>query len=478
MFKLKTTTPFVLGTTIDANGKSRKIYPPYLSIAGKQNGQAFVLWLQDEDRVVRRFKDNLGSSDNPMNPLVKTMAKQLGHEAQSGLINYTQGKAIQYIAIQEVLNWYKNNNSQKLKHYFSNKAVIIGTVLPFEDRHYQPVNLAAWESNNDNYVPGVLLHVQALRNALNNGFIQQVPTIVLVLLNALIAFFWFAGKTLYKAIFLLFIPLILLIISQYVLLQNLIYFPISSALAALFIILSGRQLYESIVQILERQRLKKSFSGYVSPHVMEEILKGSIKPDIYGDRENICILFSDIRSFTSISEKMEPEDIIRFLNKYLGAMTEAIQSHDGTIDKFMGDGIMAFFGAPKNSSAPVLDAFNAAKDKLKKLEDLNQEFAETNNMPFLKIGIGLHYGAAVVGNIGSKQRNEYTAIGDVVNTASRLEGLTKLKGYPIIVSDVVAKILQKEAVFDDLGKIPVKGRADVNVFGWPAKNQIKESNNE
>jgi len=243
-------------------------------------------------------------------------------------------------------------------------------------------------------------------------------------------------------------------------------------------VLFGRQAYESVKQIMERQRLKKSFSGYVSPHVMEEILKGSIKPDIYGNRENICILFSDIRSFTSISEKMEPEDIIGFLNKYLGAMTEAIQSHDGTIDKFMGDGIMAFFGAPKSSSAPVLDAFNAAKDKLKKLEDLNTEFAKTNNMPFLKIGIGLHYGAAVVGNIGSKQRNEYTAIGDVVNTASRLEGLTKVKGYPIIVSDVVANILESEVLFDKLGKMPVKGRADVSVYGWPPKNQIKGSTNE
>jgi len=430
-----------------------------------------VLWAQDDDRVVRRFKANLGTQEKPINPLIKTMANHLGQEVSSGLINYTQGSAIQYIPMQQVLEWYKNKNIQQLKQAFAHKAVIIGTVLPFEDRHFQPVNLAAWENKNDNFVPGVLLHVQALRNILNGGFIQQIDMKYLFLLNILLAFLWFLGKKFYLVFPLIICSATLLVGSQYFLMKNSVYFPISASLVGMLVALGGRQFYEGIVQVLERQRLRKSFSGYVSPQVMDEILNGSIKPGIYGERKHICILFSDIRSFTTISEKMEPEDVIRFLNKYLGAMTEAIQGHGGTIDKFMGDGIMAFFGAPKASDSPEQDAFNAAKDKLKKLQELNQEFSGNKAMPLLKIGIGLHFGDAVVGNIGSEQRNEYTAIGDVVNTASRLEGLTKQAGYPIVVSDVVADALKEKVKFDCLGEMPVKGRANVTVFGWPPKAQ-------
>jgi len=476
MLILKRKAPIVLGTTIhiDADTRetdTREVYGPYLSAAGGAKGQAFVLWFQDDDRVVRTFKENLGTPEKPVNPLVKTMAEHLKQEVSSGLIDYTLGAPIHYISMQQVLEWYHSKNFGQLKQTFGQKAVIIGTVLPFEDRHYQPVNLAAWEKNNNNFVPGVLLHVQALRNILNGGFIQQLDLYTLYILNFIIAFLWFLGKKIYVVFLLILCSATLLLGTQYVLLTNSIYLPISAALLGMLTALGGRQLYEAIIQVLERQRLRKSFSGYVSPQVMDEILKGSIKPGIYGERKHICILFSDIRSFTTISEKMQPEDVIRFLNKYLGAMTDAIQGHGGTIDKFMGDGIMAFFGAPKSSETPALDAFNAAKDKLKKLQELNQEFAENKSMPLLKIGIGLHFGDAVVGNIGSEQRNEYTAIGDVVNTASRLEGLTKQAGYPIVVSDVVADALKENVNFDCLGEMPVKGRANVTVFGWPPKAQ-------
>jgi len=472
MMILKRKAPIVLGISILNEEDTRKVYPPYLFIAGRETGQAFVLWRQDDDRVVRTFYDNLGTPEKPINPLVKVMANNLKQDVTSGMIDYTRGPLIQYIPMQQVLKWYSDKNIKQLNTTFADKAVIVGTVLPFEDRHYQPVNLAAWEQDKtDNFVPGVLLHVQALRNVLNDGFIQPVNFKLLFIINFILAFLWFLGKKFYAVFLLILCSTTLLVGIQYFLLIEKIYLPISAALVAIITALVSRQLYEGIIQVLERQRLRKSFSGYVSPQVMDEILKGSIKPGIYGERKHICILFSDIRSFTTISEKMQPEDVIRFLNKYLGAMTEAIQGHGGTIDKFMGDGIMAFFGAPKASDTPAMDAFNAAKDKLKKLQELNQEFSENKSMPLLKIGIGLHFGDAVVGNIGSEQRNEYTAIGDVVNTASRLEGLTKQAGYPIVVSDVVAEALKENVNFDCLGEMPVKGRANVTVFGWPPKAQ-------
>jgi len=209
------------------------------------------------------------------------------------------------------------------------------------------------------------------------------------------------------------------------------------------------------------------FGGYASPQILQEILKGEIQPGIEGQSMCICVLFSDIRDFTTLSEEMAPEAVVQLLNRYLGAMTEAIHEYEGTVIDFMGDGIMAVFGAPNHLDSPAKNALAASRSKLEKLEDLNESLkSEGIN---LRIGIGLHMGDAVVGNIGSEERYQYTAIGDVINTASRLEGLTKRLGYPIVLSSIVADSLHDELLFDDLGEVPVKGRAPVHVFGWPSK---------
>jgi len=471
MINLKRKAPFVLGITIEQNGKARKVYAPFLSIAGK-DGQGFVLWKQDQDHIVRRYYRNLGRKDTKFPTLVSQMASYLSYNAPSGLINYLQGGAVNYIPLQDVLKWYKEKNFKKLKNTFHDRAVLIGSVLPFEDRHYQPVNLAAWEQENNNYVPGVLIHLQALRNILNNGLIHEVSFLPVLLINLTLLFLWLIGKN-FKTTILLGLSLFVLFnsIQGWLLLQN-IYFPVAASVLGMFIVLLARSSMEIIFELLEKNRLRKLFSGYVSPHVMNEILKGNIQPGTHGERKKVCVLFSDIRGFTSISEKMQPEEIICFLNIYLAEMTEAIQGNDGTIDKFMGDGIMAFFGAPLPSETAVFDAFNAARDKLTKLQHLADEFKNDPSMPEIKIGIGLHLGYAVIGNIGSEQRNEYTAIGDVVNITSRLEGLTKEVGYPIVVSNSVAEVLKDTINFDHIGEMPVKGRAPVDVFGWPPKNEV------
>jgi len=471
MLTLKKKAPFVLGVTREQNGKTREIYPIFLSTAGKK-GYAFVLWQLDQDRIIRHYNKNFGATDKEIPTLIEVMAFHQGVEAESGLINYFQGDKISYVPFQDVISWYRNNNIEKLEQHFKGKAVIVGTVLPFEDRHYQPLNLTSWEQNNNNFVPGVLTHVQGLRNLLNNGLISEAPLFLILVINLLLLFLWWLEKDSKWSFVVSSCLSVLAVVVQTVLLKNYHYFfPIVSLLIALFLLWLTHTILNMVEQIMEKQQLRKLFGGYVSPQVMNEIIKGNIKPGIHGERKEICILFSDIRSFTTISENLEPEDIIYFLNQYLEKMTDAIQGNGGTIDKFMGDGIMAFFGAPQPSETAVFDAFNAAKDKLIKLEQLNEDFRVQGEMPEIKIGIGLHFGYAVVGNIGSEQRNEYTAIGDVVNTASRLEGLTKKAGYPVVVSKAVVDALNGSEKFDHIGDMPVKGRAPVDVFGWPAKNK-------
>ena len=150
------------------------------------------------------------------------------------------------------------------------------------------------------------------------------------------------------------------------------------------------------------------------------------------------MLFADIRGFTARSETIAPEATVRLLNRYFTEVTESIHGAGGTLDKFIGDGVMAFFGAPQSIANPCAPACAAARDMLARVVRLNGELAAQGEAP-IAIGVGLHAGDAVVGNMGSAARHNYTAIGDAVNVASRLEGLTKDVGYPLVVSAAVCR---------------------------------------
>jgi len=179
----------------------------------------------------------------------------------------------------------------------------------------------------------------------------------------------------------------------------------------------------------------------------------------------VTILFSDIRDFTTRSEFMAPEALIDMLNRYFTEMTESVHRYGGTVDKFIGDGMMCFFGAPQPLERFAANAVAAAQDMLRRLEGLNAELTAHGVAP-LAIGIGLHVGEVVVGHVGSDARHEYTVIGDAVNTASRIEGLTKKLGYPLVISrDVWLELAARDA-FTPLGEHPVKGRSSVQVYGF------------
>jgi adenylate cyclase len=177
------------------------------------------------------------------------------------------------------------------------------------------------------------------------------------------------------------------------------------------------------------------------------------------------VLFSDIRNFTALSEHLPPEVVTDFLNRYFERMTPAIHRHGGTLDKFIGDGIMAVFGAPNAMQEPCGNAFQTACEMLSELDAFNREQG-TRGSPQIAIGVGLHFGPALVGYIGSTDRHEYSAVGDTVNTASRLEGLTKELGYPIVMSAAVRERLTDQNGIEMLGVRSLKGHAPIKVFGW------------
>jgi class 3 adenylate cyclase len=207
---------------------------------------------------------------------------------------------------------------------------------------------------------------------------------------------------------------------------------------------------------------------------MRQIMQSDMQPGLVGRRYRICVLFADICGFTERSETMTPESAITLLNDYFNHITSCIHDAGGTVDKFLGDGIMAFFGAPQPLDNPCEPAFRAARNMLARLETLNRELAARGEAP-IAIGIGLHAGDAVVGHVGSDTRHDYTAIGDTVNVASRLEGLTRDVNFPLVCSVTVFGALDGVAGFVALGERAIKGHHPVNVFGWqPASNGALE----
>ncbi len=209
----------------------------------------------------------------------------------------------------------------------------------------------------------------------------------------------------------------------------------------------------------ERDRLKMSFARYVSAHILDKILLSEAPLKLEGERRKVTLLFSDIRQFTHIAETLPPEDVVQLLNDYFEQMIEVIFSNSGTLDKFIGDGIMAEFGAPLDDTSQEEHAIHTAIQMHKELIKLCDKW-EKQKKPRIQIGVGIHTGEAVVGNIGSEKRIEYTAIGDTVNVAARLEQATKILNVPILVSEKTYLGAKDKFPFRDLGLMALPGRKE------------------
>lgn len=210
----------------------------------------------------------------------------------------------------------------------------------------------------------------------------------------------------------------------------------------------------------ERERLKLGFARYVSQYALEELLKLDKPISLEGERKKVTLLFSDIRHFTSLAEELPPEEVLKLLNEYFTEMIEVIFNYGGTLDKFIGDGMMVEFGAPLEDKLQELHAVLAAVHMQLHLDKLCDKW-EKEGKKRLSMGIGIHTGLAVIGNIGSELRMEYTAIGDTVNVASRLERFTKKIEKPIIISKAVYEKVKDHFVFEDLKEIEIPGRKGI-----------------
>lgn len=336
-------------------------------------------------------------------------------------------------------------------------------------------------------IPGVFLHANVLDNFLQKDFITKVPDSAILIV--MFIFCIFTGSTVLGlkdpkfaigigGVYLLYFLIPIYLFSSKNIYTDMIYTELAIALT---FVCSGA--FQWIFVDKDKRAFRKTFSNYLSPQVMNEILSDPSKVEMGGDKRDITILFSDIRGFTTISERSTPEDVVKFLNEYFDAMVDEIIKTDGTVDKFIGDAIMAFWGAPvMRENHPEL-AIRGALGMCKALQKIKKKWAdEGKDYPEINIGIGLNSGDAIVGNVGSSKIKSYTVIGDSVNLASRLEGLNKKyanhgdKSKNIIISEYTYERVKDIVEVEYLGKEKVKGK-DISVDIYKVIS-IKGANNE
>lgn len=249
----------------------------------------------------------------------------------------------------------------------------------------------------------------------------------------------------------------------------------AACLMLIMIIYAVNMSWGFFVESRSKRQFADLFGQYVPPELVDEMAKDPETYSMAGRNEELTILFSDIRNFTTLSEGMNPRELTQLMNEYLGAMTEIIQAQRGTLDKYIGDAIMAFWGAPMADSEHARHALVTAMAMQRGVKALDDQFV-ARGWPRIRIGVGINTGLVTVGDMGSKVRKAYTVMGDAVNLASRLEGITKLYGVGVVVGETTRDKVP-DFVYRELDRVRVKGKVKPVVIFEPLgeKGQVSET---
>jgi adenylate cyclase len=312
--------------------------------------------------------------------------------------------------------------------------------------------------------PGVEVQATIMDNMLRGNFLRIPPFGLVIMLLVLVALAVLLGLTLPRLSAAWAFIFTLIVMEGYVAVNYLLFtrqglqLEIFYPLGLIVLVYLGVTMHRFLAEERERERIRKTFESYVAPTIVQEMLKHPEQLRLGGERREITVLFTDIRGFTTMSEDLAPEALVKLLHDFLNPMSNIIINQGGTIDKYMGDAIMALFGAPLIQADHPRLACRAALEMVATLEALNRTWAEQGRPP-LKVGVGVNTGFVAVGNMGSDRLFDYTAIGDNVNLASRLEGLNKYYGTNILVSEATAKAQDNSFILRDIDLVRVKGKA-------------------
>lgn len=358
-------------------------------------------------------------------------------------------KSFPYVSATDVLN-DRVDDPQILR----DKIVLLGTSAPgLFDLRNTPVQ---------KIYPGVEIHANLISGMLDQRFLSKpaytsaAELVVLATIAVVMAFLMPVFGAITSILMTIAIMAILIGMNFYLWTFQAAVFPLAGSLALVLLLYLFNASYGFLVESSNKRALTKRFGQYVPPELVEEMARNPKKYSLQGERREMTVLFSDVRGFTKLSENMEPDELSRLMNELLTTITRVIHQHLGTIDKYMGDAVMAFWGAPLDDPDHAQHAVAAALEIQRDMVDLRKRYAE-KGWPQIRVGIGLNTGITNVGDMGSEFRMAYTAIGDTVNVGSRLEGLTKLYGVGIAVSETTAENAPG-FTYRELDRVRVKGR--------------------
>ncbi|PWT76565.1 MAG: adenylate/guanylate cyclase domain-containing protein [Proteobacteria bacterium] len=417
-----------------------------------------INFLPDADGIGRRYHLYMPAYGWKIPSLPARVANDLGYGVPTGESLLLRWSTLhRHVSYADLYVEFNNEKKRRDAAEFKNKIVIVGTAATgmYDER---PTPLS------ESY-PGVEVLATAIDNLKNGTWMRTAPPLVPVLTGLLLlAMVYLAFRQgmhpFIVGMLLVGIVAILLVVSFLAVGQRLM-LPLLSpiVIVAMFYFTSALQMY--LHERRERLRTVDFFTRFVNPHVVHDLLKRGGFPE-KGEGRDITVLFSDIRGFTTLSETRTPEEIVSLLNRYFERQVEVIFRHGGCLDKFIGDAIMAFWGAPLDDKDHAKHAVIAALEMGQALEQFKAELKELGKG--FDIGIGLNSGPAVVGLLGSENKREYTAIGDTVNVASRIEGLTKGVAR-VLVSEETRARCAADFEFEDRGSFKVKGREkEVRLF--------------
>jgi adenylate cyclase len=369
------------------------------------------------------------------------------------------------------------NDKDYFKRAFDGKVVLFGTVLDGEDRRLTSKRFATGvESARASHcaseekpvtsgfrrssIAGIYIHATAVNNLIRRDAASELGKLPVFLIAALIAALAATGAFLFRPIGAVAAFTVLAIVG---LLDAVVAFKFGTVLPVAEPFLAGIAAlattigYRFIVADRDRRLLQKSFGLYLAPDVINRMLTANKLPELGGETRNVTVFFSDIAGFSLIAEKMSPDALMSLMNEYLSEMTDIIERHGGYVDKYIGDSIVAMFGAPADDPNHAANAARAALDCCARLAELNRDSVTFRENPLAQ-RIGINSGEALVGNFGSHRRFNYSVMSDAVNLASRLEGANKFYGTTIIASEATVALTENAFAWRELDEIRVKGR--------------------
>jgi adenylate cyclase len=412
-------------------------------------GLGHIVVIPEYRQVVRRIPLVLYQEHKQIRSLSYELARSLLGESNVGsppemmYLNYSglQGD-INIISCADILNGDISAEA------IQGRVVIIGlTARGINDFYPTPFIQTS--------VPGVLLHALATENIVAGSYVSRVPMYIVIFVLFGLTLLYLIFRNRYEPLCSTAIAVIIVILVSYALfLICNIWFDIAALIFLGVAQIGVRFVFNYLSIVMEKQNLKKVFGRYVSERILERIIRSETFPQLGGVREYISIVFADLRGFTSFAEDRQPEEVILTLNTYLTAISECILKSGGTVDKYTGDGVMGLFGTPLKMENSAKAAQDTAVSIQKAVSRINKE-RRMQNMLGLQVGIGIATGEVIVGNIGSPNRMDYTAVGDAVNLAARLEELAG--AGQILIDEESWKMLQDERVVLS-GVYRVKGK--------------------